>query len=582
MNNTPDKEDLNMKMKADLANSKPKSNLKVIIFLLAIIFIGGVLRFWGLSQKGLFHFDEGVHTKESLHIKAMMDFWLNSIRIKVEEKITGKQIMTKNQGTIEYQNALNTGAIMVFARPLYIFLSAIFNYIFSNPITAILMLSGFLGTLSILIIFIIARELKNNFFAILSSLFFAISGYHVIYSRMAFAEIPSVGFLLFSFFCILKVLSPAEKRDEIKWCFLAGLFAGFSFTANYRYILAVMFMLCGFICEILLKERRKSFSGLIKIFFYFICGFIIAPVMFEGYYHTEFLLSRKLKVPFTQPTYFEQFMGQSKLQQNLFGNIQSQHGIYERLPLEFPYLYCHLTGFLSFIFAILGMLILLKKRYPARFLLLFTALGPIIFYSIFSHREARYFVVCLPFFSILTAVSFISLDEYIRKHKSSDKILGRLLIFLLILLLSEEIFRTIPLVKLKSGYSTAIDYLKKNGDLKHISSQAHITVFYAGVENTAYPPATEEELKNLIEKNFRYYLVDAQALIGGFGGLLNEKLKIISEIQKKSKPILSIPNPSSAHFLFWFEHNNNFSQTMEFMKELNNTPWGKIEIFKIE
>jgi hypothetical protein len=552
-----------------------------LLFLLLILCAGGVGRFWGLGGKGLFHFDEGVHVKETMHTNSMMKFWFQATATAVSEKITGRQLWTKAQAVERYNAALNTGSLMTFARPLHIFLAAGLNFFIPSPITAILTLSALLGTLSIIIIYIIGKEMGGDFHGLISAALLSFCGYHLIYSRMAFAEAPSIFFLLLCLLYIVKFIKAPDEKCQKRWALISGLFGGMAFTANYRYGLLLPFAIVGIVLEILFSKKEKSLKILLRFLLYSGVGFLILPIILESYYHAEFLLSRRLNVPFNQDTYFEQCLRQFKTQTFLFGSRRTVQSLFHRLPLEFPYLFWNLTGMSTLLFAVVGSVMILWRRMRGKMLLLLLAYGTLIFYSPFSHREARYFVVNVSLFCLLAATPLTYLAEKIKTPKRPGWISPRLFIALLILCLGEEIVRSVPLIRLHSGYRQAVSYLKSKGIAKHISTQAHITGIYAGISNTATPPANLQELRNLYEKGFRYYLVDAQALIGGFGTGTAEKLEVIKTIQGKLKPVASFPNPSATHFLFWFEHNENMFYTLELIRKIKNSPFARIEIFDL-
>ena len=554
-----------------------------VVVLAVLLLAGGAIRFWGLSQKGLFHFDEGMHAKEAIQAHAKMRFWIKSITTLIEEKATGRQLWTKAQAQAEYQEALRAGAPMRFARPLLVQSAAVLMFFVHAPDVALMALSALAGCLSIGAVYLIGRRFAGSFLGLLAAAMLAFSGYHVIYSRSAFADVLPTALLLFALLGMLHCLRIAPAAALGKRAFLSGLLCGMAFTANCRYVAPMAFCVVGLVLELAWQTRPRLFKSVTRFLLCWVGGFLVGPLLFEGWSHAEFLLARKLNLPFDQLTYIEQLFGQSHLHRDAFAATFSAATAFQRLPLEFPYLYARLTGFLPLLMAVIGLAGLFRRRRPGWLALACAALGPWVFFSLFSHTAARFFVPCVPFLSLAAAVPFLALKEGPKSGGRKDRAVFWLLAAGFGLLIGEEIGRDIGLVRLRSGYRDAVSYLESNrGTPRHISTQAHVTGLYAGLDNTAFPPATRNDLRELCHQGFRYYLVDAQARIGGFGGQAKEKLGVVEEIQAALDPVARIANPSAAHFLFWFEDNYDFWGTLRFVRRLDQTPWGRIEIYDLQ
>ncbi|MEE9337660.1 MAG: phospholipid carrier-dependent glycosyltransferase [Methylococcaceae bacterium] len=110
-------------------------------------------------------------------------------------------------------------------------------YYFSRTITAIM------GTLTVYIVYLIAKKMFNEKVGLFSAFFLATAAGFVHLSHFASVDIPSVFWITLSFFCCLLIL---EKPTTFQ-CSMAGIAVGLAASTKYTGILMVVPLLSAFV-----------------------------------------------------------------------------------------------------------------------------------------------------------------------------------------------------------------------------------------------------------------------------------------------------------------------------------------------
>lgn len=166
--------------------------------------------------------------------------------------------------------------IMLFIAPVHLLYIAmnLNNYITELHILWLFsrILSAFLGTSIVVIIYLIAKELFDKKSGLLSALLLTVSMGFVNLSHFATSDIPSI--FWFSISCLMSTY--VLTRKDKKYYFLAGLFIGFAAASKYNAGLALVALI---VAHFLNKNGLQRY--LIYGIFAAIVGFIVAnPVLF--------------------------------------------------------------------------------------------------------------------------------------------------------------------------------------------------------------------------------------------------------------------------------------------------------------
>lgn len=234
-----------------------------IIFLFFTLLLGAVLRFYQLSEvpPGL-NQDEisiGINSYDLLH-------------------------RGKDEHGVFYP--LFFQSLADFKLPGYIYVTSLSIKLFGPTPFAVRFPSAFFGSISIVVLYFLARELvwknKNKFivqmFPLLSSLLLAISPWHIFFSRVAFESITALFFfltgLLFSFLFL--------RKQQLWLLLLSVLFFSFSvYTYHiYRMLTPIVVVLLGF--GYLNIMKKNVYPTLISVVLFFLLTFPMTSSLISG------------------------------------------------------------------------------------------------------------------------------------------------------------------------------------------------------------------------------------------------------------------------------------------------------------
>jgi len=166
----------------------------VVLLLLLILASSFVTRFWDISSVGLVYWDSGEYVREAA--------WF------IGEG--GRPMPWKPFG---YPLLVSMGFLL-----------------FGVQDFVAIGVSAFMGVLTVLMVFLMARKLFNERIALLASALLSVMEYHIIYSRIAITDASFTFFLTLSLYLFLIAL----EKNKVKYFALFGLLAGI--TMDIRFI----------------------------------------------------------------------------------------------------------------------------------------------------------------------------------------------------------------------------------------------------------------------------------------------------------------------------------------------------------
>jgi len=195
--------------------------------------------------------------------------------------------------------------------PLFLLVTKLWMSFFNQNEYMIRLLPCLFGILSLILVYLISKELFNRRIALMSSFFFAISPFHIFYSQ----ELRTYSLLLFlsllSFYIFVKIM----KTDLCKWYFILGLVNSFIIFTHYfgifliiietayflikrkqnlikkltlslaPLIIPIVFLLSTFTKDQIIKPSRSLIISIVE--------FLLTPVYFTTGYH---LITRELSL----------------------------------------------------------------------------------------------------------------------------------------------------------------------------------------------------------------------------------------------------------------------------------------------
>mgnify|MGYP001603947662 CR=1 FL=1 len=194
--------------------------------------------------------------------------------------------------------AIDTGEYKVFYQEnngregLFINIQALSVKAFGTKPWALRIISGIFGTLTVLGLYLLTKQLFNKeSVALLSSFFLATSFWHINFSRIGFRAIMAPFFLVWSFYFLFKIINQTKNNFQ-SW--LLPIFAGFIFGLGFHsyiaYRVAPILLIPPFI--LLLKNKK------IKLIALFLIGAFIAILPLGLYFlnHPQDFMGRTTQI----------------------------------------------------------------------------------------------------------------------------------------------------------------------------------------------------------------------------------------------------------------------------------------------
>ncbi len=323
---------------------------------------------------------------------------------------------------------INSGLLQeMHENPVWMYLTDLIYKIFGMTLVSSRLLSILFGSLSIIVLYFLTKEMFNKRIAIISAILLTFSSYHIL-TTITELDVPMVFFVLLSSYFLIKYL----KEGIIKYHITATIFLGIGIlTKNIAalfipaYIIAILFYQ-----RTENKEKILSKKNIKLLIIFFLIMFIIAfPTLVFNY-----ILYQEKGITDLQ---FSRFLsGENKgIYQSISNTIQPfslkvllvsyDNGIPGILKGFQHYWRYSLFLFLTFL---AGIIIALKRDKNWTIYLLTLFLIPFIFLSGTSLLE-KHFVFGVPIFCIFSSLFIDKISQFGKKN-SKYIILILILIFL--------------------------------------------------------------------------------------------------------------------------------------------------------
>lgn len=251
-------------------------NNKTSIILFSILLLAAILRFWQLDKypPGLYP-DEAVNGVNALQVLDSADF---------------KVFFTENNGR----------------EGLFINLQALSVQLFGATPWALRAVSAFIGTLTVLIFYLLLKELQNNirnqtifenrYFALAGAFLLTVNSWHIHFSHLGFRAITLPFLLCLAVLFLLRGIRTRHTKEFI----ISGFWWGLGFYSYIGFRLAPLLGLIIFTFDSLLWFLRRTISLKKFVIQYVLLGITIiataTPLI--GYFitHTQDILSRSAPI----------------------------------------------------------------------------------------------------------------------------------------------------------------------------------------------------------------------------------------------------------------------------------------------
>lgn len=268
-----------------------------------------------------------------------------------------------------------------------------------DPVLAGKVMVTVFSLLSSILVYIITLKNFNKKIAIFATLFFSFFPTFFNFNNILFSEIPSTFFFLIGLYFFFK-----------KKHFFSGLFLSISFMTRFFQIFPIILISIFYL--LLFYRKKISFRELLR--------FLIAlAIPIISFIILNLYLYKNPFYPFILQAYMTENTG----------------WIFHH-SFNFYFIGLIKENFFV-IFAILGIVFMLKKRNFNKMVILTLFLLPFILYVVEAHKEMRLLIPLLPFLCIITSAGLIYFIELFKKYKN-------MILYLVVIL---WLLQTIPILK---------------------------------------------------------------------------------------------------------------------------------------
>lgn len=144
-----------------------------------------------------------------------------------------------------------------FFPPLYPVLIGLLEVIFGKSYFVARMLGAILGTVSVVLTYMIGTKIYNRFVGLSAALLLSVAGLFI--NRMVVMDNGVELFFLLTIFSYLK----CRENKKSNWVYLTGIFSGLAFLSKYQGIVAMMFL----VIQSIIDKRSDVIKKSILVFF---------------------------------------------------------------------------------------------------------------------------------------------------------------------------------------------------------------------------------------------------------------------------------------------------------------------------
>ncbi|MBK7972794.1 MAG: hypothetical protein IPK07_05770 [Deltaproteobacteria bacterium] len=285
-------------------------------------------------------------------------------------------------------------------------------------------------------------------------------------------------------------------------------------------------------------------------------------------YYGVLLLNRRLASPLPVHTYLEQNLYQFAL--------GSGGGLNPGNWPTYPYLFSQVNGFGWCAALLVGLVgCLAWARGAARILPLLLIAIPGALFSVSRVAHMRYGVVLTFGASLVIGVGIAALvAERSARVRRVAALLG-------VLVCGEMLGRALELRAWHYGWPQAIEWLRANGSVRHVSTQAYVSEVYTNGVAAAFVPESDEALDRLVRGGHRYLVADVAEAALRYNPKFAARFGVYEEAIQGRTPVASFPNPTGRFLQPKFEMNFDFHGTLEFIRTAHERGDDEIRIYDL-
>lgn len=325
-----------------------------------------------------------------------------------------------------------------------------------------------IGALSVILIYILAKEMFNHRVGLISAFFTALIPLHVFYSSRTLTEVLCTFFIILAFISFWKGYEKKDNKHKV----LFGVFIALALLSRYT----ALWIMPIFLLYFLVRDRSFNFLKE-KYIWHSVIAFLLTllPLFFYGIFE------------YNNP--FGAFIHGFKASA-YWGGVQLWN-------FFFVY-WWYMFSIIGIVFVIALIYIIFKKDFMNKEIY-FLIIGFAFFFGMavyMPHKEDRFIIPIIPQIVILTSY-FI---DKIKLNKKFIGVIGLVLIFSLIVRYNDT-YQTHHNTNINCFEQVGVELKKIPGDFIIVSENPPLFRYYSKQESKYYPDIINEKTIQELEKN---------------------------------------------------------------------------------
>lgn len=536
-------------------------------------------RFAALHDAGPFVWDDGIHLLEGRWLETGAAALAKSAERWRTERATGEDVWRLDP-EVQFLTNETQGMPLYFPRPGFAAAVAIALHYTHGADWSGALVSAIAGVLTVALVTWIGARLWGARTGALAGVALALSGWHVAYSRMAFAESLSVLFATAAIGLLVAAgggtRRPYGSAGGDDPCALGtarlvaiGLVWGVACLCQDR-LLPIALVPVVLAYSRLAPSRGRRAATALRVLLAIGLPIALLQALAELPYYGAMLALAHFGRTLPYPTHVERIL-RHYAQGAAISGVRP-----ENLP-TYPFLYARLLGPGLAIALVAGVIAAVRRRdVPSRALLVWLVL-PIAPASL-TAAGARYAAVTLPAAALLAGWA---LDPAHWPARLRERVSGHAAWVLTALLIASSVPFAVAPVRWTSGHREAMAVAKDMGVRCVVSTDPFVDAVYLDWDPTRVrqPPRTGADLTDAWAHGCGIYAVDA------IGAVLRTKDRGLDEVlasfeDADTQPV-RLPNPAAESILFPFEYNFSFTTTLRYLAGPERERAGTIRLYPL-
>ena len=226
--------------------TKQAWKLQDTVILSSLLLVAAGIRFWAFARLGIDHYDEGGYAMSAMAV-------------------------------FEWRGDLLYPLQHLLSPPLFFFLSGLVMLLLGAPADlALFMTSSVAGTLTVGVVYIIARHSYGREAGCAASLLIALADFHVGFSRAGLTDATFCFFFLLALVAYIR----AERLESFSWAIVAGILTGLAWNIKYHGWLPGAIAGAALLPYLLQHDWQRFRAGFTRVF----AAAVAATVMYVPWF----------------------------------------------------------------------------------------------------------------------------------------------------------------------------------------------------------------------------------------------------------------------------------------------------------